>query len=270
MDGYVQAFYATEQETLLTGGIERGRSILFSPEQFGELLGALSSIVVYRSLKEKNPLWYLCLLLFAVGLVLSATRSGIILAVAGVGITLVYHLRQNFLKVSALATACLAALLVVMFYAPAYLGDVYERFAVTNTYAATGASWVSIINRDKFPEIWQEVMRNLTPFGHSLFRVDYHNLFFTTFHQLGYIGSLLFFWVLLYPGIMLFKAYVRGSTADRGLIFSCLLAMMLFMVNEAKFEFTRVTGYQQVCWGLFAIFYLISRDSLLRRAGRDA
>lgn len=266
LDAYLQVFYAREQESMYVhGSIERGRSILFSPEQFGEILGAMSPLVTYRALKEKRVLWYACLGLFAIGLVLSATRSGIVLAVLGVSLVLAYHIREHFMKVAALAGSGLIVLLVVVFYAPDLLGDVYERFTMAKGAYASGGNLSTTINRDDFPQIWQEVMRSLSPFGHSLLRVDYHNLLFTTFQQMGYIGSLLFFWVLLYPGVLLFRAYFYGSRRNRGLIFSCLLALGLFLVNEMKFEFTRVTGYQQVWWALLALFYLIARTSLLQR-----
>jgi hypothetical protein len=91
------------------------------------------------------------------------------------------------------------------------------------------------------------------------------------FYQKGILGAALFFSVLLFPLIRLVGAMQSQTHRNKELVFACLLSMFLFLVNETKFEFTRHASYQQIWWGIMALYYLAAREQvgpLGRQPGR--
>ncbi len=247
------------------GKLERITSFVFTPEIYGEIIAVLSPIVLYKILKSRNMIWVFCLLLFSYGEILAVTRSGILLFIFGVIFSLLYHFRTNFGKTYALTYFLSTGLFLLIYFYPAIFGDLFLRFGgFIEDYKSSG-NILKAINRPGFPDIWDYVISNLTLFGHSMARVDFHNLFFTTLHQLGIFGTFLFFTVLLYPAVRLIKSTNKSTSANTALTFSCLLSIGLFLINESKFEFTRHAGYQQICWGLFATYYLVSKNPLQKK-----
>ena len=242
--------------------IERISSFVFNYEYYGEILAALCPLVLYKIYRFRNPIWLLCLLLFSIGEILAVTRSGIILFMIGVVISLLYHFKEKLGKTLVLSCSFLTVLATIISLFPSILADVFLRFKdATEVYRSTGNVF-DTINRGGFPDIWDYVSSNLTLFGHDMVRVDFHNLFLTSLHQMGILGMSLFFVVLLYPAARLIKAIHNEASANKTLIFSCILSTALFLLNETKVEFTRGASYQQIWWGLFATYYLVSKSPL--------
>ncbi|MRS05966.1 O-antigen ligase domain-containing protein [bacterium] len=238
---------------------ERLYSFVFSYEDFGEILAALSPLVIYKMVKYKKSVWVPCLIIFTVGVLMSVTRSGIILFTIGTLFSMLYHYRKELYKAYMSLTLFAMTIIVAAIYIkPAFIEDVFKRFGyVAQEYSSTGDMLVAA-NRGNFPDAWDHVYKNLTFFGHSLARVDYHNLFLTTLEQLGIIGSLIFFVVLLNPLIRLLRAYGKEG-ANNSLVFSCILSLVLFLFNETKYEFTRTASYNAICWVLMGIYYLAAK-----------
>jgi len=246
------------------GDIERITSFTFSHEAYGEILAVLSPVVMYKFYKDKNLVWMAVLFLFAIGEIFSVTRSGIALFIIGVAASLLYHSIKKMEKTLALTLIGLTGSAILISIHPSILSDVALRFKdATDTYSSTGSIFDSI-NRGFFRETWVLVVTHLTWFGNGPLRTGFHNLFLTVVHQLGIVGAFVFFWILLYPLVELIRLHKNNprSSIDRALVFSCILSMVLFLINETKFEFTRHASYQQICWGLFALYYSISQTAL--------
>ena len=236
----------------------RIRSFVFTYECMAETLAALCPLVVYKIMKSRNFLWLVCLLIFALGELYTITRSGILLFSIGLFCSILYHLRSNLSKSSVLIYIIVLVSSILAYLSLDIFSSVATRFTMAiNDYQKTGDIIYSI-NRGGFYDIFHYISTNATFFGHSLARIDFHNLFFTTFHQLGIVGALLFFVLFLYPGLILLRCVLRKGTRNPELIFSCFLCIVLFVVNETKFEFTRHASYQQIWFGILSAFYLIA------------
>ncbi|MCK4788187.1 MAG: O-antigen ligase family protein, partial [Desulfobacteraceae bacterium] len=251
----VESFDSVQRE-----GMQRIGSFVFSPEKYGEILAALSPVVMYKIYKFRNPVWICCLFLFALGLIVSVTRSGILLFLAGISLSMLYHFKKKIGKTLLLANLGLAMFFLVAFFKGDLLDDVFTRFAVAaNTYSSTG-NIVETMNRGGvFYDAWDLVVSNVTLFGNGITEFNFHNLFLTTIYQKGVLGMALFFIVLLIPVISLAGAMKSPDHGNKELVFACLLSLFLFLVNETKFEFTRDSSYQQIWWGIIALYYLVSR-----------
>lgn len=261
LESVFRIFYAKEAQSAIRDyeDVNRYRSFVFSPEQYGEILAALSPFVVYRLVTDKKVIWYLVLLLFAVGLMLSVTRSGILLFIIGSIVSFYCFSRQN--RGLALLSILISAVLISITIAlnPSLLENIMKRFILAGEAYSSRSTIFEIVNRDTMPEFWQEVVSNISLIGHSLVRIDFHNLFLTTVHQVGIIGAALFFLILLSPLMGLMRRRSSLNSSQTYFKFACLLFMVLFLVNELKFEFTRITSYQQICWALIGVVYLVSR-----------
>lgn len=261
----VETFDSVERE-----GIQRIRSFVFTTEQYGEILAALSPIVLYKIYKFKNPVWLGCLILFAIGLILSVTRSGILLFLAGVSLSMLYHFKKKIGKTLMLANLGMALFFLAAFFKGDFLEDVFIRFAeAVDTYSNTG-NIVETINREGvFYRAWDLVVSDMTLFGNGITEFHFHNLYLTTIYQKGVMGMILFFIVLLFPVVSLAGALKSSSHGNRELVFACILSLFLFLINETKFEFTRQASYLQIWWGVIALYYLAAQKQVagLARSG---
>jgi hypothetical protein len=246
----------------LLGTESRASTKVVTPEQFGEILAFLSPIVVYKVIKFKNPLWALCFMLFIFGVLLSITRSGIVLFIIGVSATLLYSLKENLRKTSLIICCLFFTSLLISLLLPSLIEPVLLRFNLAKEAYSSSGGIFSTINRDNFPEFMDYVITHLSLFGNSLYRNDFHNLYMTILHQLGIIGSVFFFSTLLLPLFKLIRRFFDNDIYKNNLlIFSCILSMLIFLANEFKYEFNREASYQQMCWGIFAIYYLVASSN---------
>lgn len=251
----VEAFDSVNRSKL-----ERIGSFVFGPESFGEILATLSPLIIYKIYKYRNPIWVCFLLVFILGLMFTVTRSGILLFITGIMISILYMSNEKMNKTFLLIYVMLSGFIVLIIINPPVLSDLILRFGdVTATYQ-TGGSIFETLNRDKMPGTFNLVVSRISLFGNGVTEYNFHNLFLTTLHRRGIVGATLFFLVLLYPMICLIKSFnAKDTSGNKSIIFLCVLSMMLFLINELKYEFTRGGSYQQLCWCLFAIYYLASR-----------
>jgi len=113
-----------------------------------------------------------------------------------------------------------------------------------------------------FYRAWDLVVSNVTLFGKGISEFHFHNLYLTTIYQKGVLGMTLFFIVLLFPVISLAGAMNSHDHGNKELVFACMLSLFLFLINETKFEFIRHASYQQIWWGIIALYYLVSRKQV--------
>jgi hypothetical protein len=246
----------------LLGTESRASTKVVTPEQFGEILAFLSPIVVYKVIKHNSHLWILCLIIFILGVLLSITRSGIILFITGVSVTLLYSLKENFRKTFLVICGLFFTSLLIILAFPSIIEPVLIRFNLAKEAYSSSGGVFSTINRDNFPEFMDYVIMHISLFGNSLYRNDFHNLYMTILHQLGIVGSVTFFSILLLPFLkLLIRFFDNDTIKNELLIFSCIVSMLIFLVNEFKYEFNREASYQQMCWGIFAIYYLVATNN---------
>jgi hypothetical protein len=247
--------------------LERISSFVISYEEYGEILASLLPIALYKYFKYRSLLWLVCIILLSVGEIFSVTRSGIILFIIAGAVTFLYHIKERLFKVTILSYIFFTLFLSFFILNPHFFSDVTYRFANSVEAYKSGLSLVEIINRDDvFLDAWNQTISNISFFGNGVSPFHFHNLFLTTFYEKGVIGACIFFSVLFYPMIRLIKSFSSDTSINKAFIFSCILSMVLFFSNELKFEFTRHSSYQQICWGLFATYYGVSKSHLLSKA----
>ncbi len=240
--------------------MERIKSFVFGQESFGEILATLSPLIMYKIYKYRNPIWACCLLVFSLGLLFTVTRSGIVLFIAGIMISIFYISKEKMNKTLMLIYFMLSTLVIVLIVNPPILSDIFHRFGDAKATYDSGGTLFETLNRKFLPDVWQLVISKISLFGNGVTEYNFHNLFLTTLHRRGIAGGTVFFLVLLYPMGCLIKSFKEEERkTNKNLIFLCVLSMILFLINELKFEFTRGASYQQLCWCLFAIYYLASK-----------
>jgi len=260
-------FLARDLDTLTIydkGGIGRIRSFTFGYEAFGEILAFLSPIVIYKVFQEKKFLWYFCLIGFGFGVLFTATRSGIMLFGAGLMLSLMFYFKSRMGRAVAISYFLILLIFSGISFYPPLFEDLTYRFSLTAKAYNSGENFIDIINRGEvFPYAWDVTVSTLSWIGNGFAETKYHfhNLFLTVLFRKGIIGTLLFFGVLLYPAVCLVKLYRSGEARDSAhdsLVLLCLFSLILFFTNEFKYEFIRQSVYQQICWGIFATYYLVS------------
>lgn len=261
----VKIFYNSESHVFEPEGQDRLTGFVFSYEYYGEMLAALCPLVIYKLVTTRKLSWFLCLVIFTCGVLLSVTRSGILLFALGLSVSIFYHYKRQVRNAILLSVALFGTVMVFVSVYPQICSDLIDRFTLAEDAYSSGGNLFDTINRGNLPDIWDDVITHLTLSGHSMLRVDYHNLFLTTLHQMGVMGALLFFIALLYPSILLLKSIVVNNRSRKALRFSCLLFIALFLINETKVEFTRADSYSQICWGLFALCYLVTKHSSMQQ-----
>ena len=251
-------------------GIVRARSLIFVPESFGEFIAVLCPIVLYKLFYRNSYFYFIIFVFLALGLILTVTRSGIILFVFGTLVFFIYNFKGLKLSSFFLCMFGFGALMLIIASWPGVFDSVIERYSLSyQMYKETGELAVGL-NRSG---VWNMdyVLAHINSFGHGLFPpyfyggVDFHlhNLYLTVLFQFGIVG-MVFYFAFFY---LIFKRLLNAFAAcslypNKALIFSMILSLFLFLINEFKFEFNRYETYQQICWALFAAFYLVSKSPL--------
>lgn len=264
--GFLNYFQSSKSEGITYD--LRANSLMFSPEAFGEFLAVISPIALYKCL-YRNRLWYsIILALMCVGLVMSGTRSGIVLFAVAMTVVSIYNFKKAKLGFILPFAVAMAALVIIASFFPSFADVVTERFMLAYNAYESGDGISTVVNRSGAWNL-DYVLDNINLFGHGLIptyfygKVDFyfHNLYQTIVFQLGIIGAFCFFlllsWVLKKTISSLFGPVYTGNKA---LVFSAFISLCVFFTNEFKYEFNRHEAYQQVCWTLLAIYWLLSHS----------
>lgn len=269
--GQYFSLFTTRDRAILTtniaDGTKRLTSIIVAQETFGEILALLMPLVLYKLIK-KGGAYYIAYGIFTIGVILTATRSSILLFILGTFIFFVIHSKMINPHIWFVCISSLTSSLVIYFiYIPNALNQIIMRFEIfLEVFKETG-SVVAAIDRDRVWDIGvTKVVDSLNLFGNGLITIinneefHLHNIFLTILHQLGIVGFLFFFglmgWILL--TLILSIKQVKDKY-DSCLLNSILMAFIIFLLSEMKCEFNRGSSYQQVIWILLGIFHLISQ-----------
>jgi uncharacterized membrane protein (DUF373 family) len=272
-DPLFKIFSSRDLETLMINSfgkndiISRMNSFVFGQESFGEIIGSLVPIVVYKLYKKRQPIWIIIYIIFATGVLLSATRSGIIFFILGTSFTILFFIGSKFYKTFIFACILIISILCVFYIQPFFLENIITRFEVSvNAFTMTG-NLFETTNRSFLPEVFSYVNSNLSLIGHGILKpkilwmgidLQFHNFYLTTIHQFGVIGSLIFFIIILLPIYSLIHSFlIYKSATNKHLVFASILSITFFLLNELKFEFTRHSSYLQIWLALLATFNLL-------------
>jgi hypothetical protein len=268
-------FLGRTAETIDFGSdMERIRTIILGGEAYGEILAVMSPLVIYKIWRYRKVAWGICLLLFALGIVLSVTRSGIILFVISFFAFLAVFFKKYPMRASGFLLAAAAIPAILMLLRPDLMGNMITRLDQSLlVYRQTG-DFFEAINRSFFPQVFQKVITNLTLFGAGIptIRLEYgivrhfHNLYMTLVFERGVIGGAFIMVILFYPMVQLVRRFrINLAEGHKQLMAACVIAMMVFFVNECKYEFTRHSSYQQICWSLVGLFYMVTSHSEMKK-----
>lgn len=247
-------------------GIKRLTSLIFQPESFGEILAVLSPIALHKFLFKQSTLWLIVYVFFGVGLILSVTRSGIILFVLASLLVLAFNMKRiRFASAFSLFGIGSICFIMGLVFFSGFFDDSLYRFRIAHeTFRQTG-NFSATVNRAGISEVASFVFENINLFGHGLMpayhykvvRIHFHNLYLTVVWQFGLIGSICYLLFLMYMFLRVIKSFFCCKSSHiKILSFSMIVSMGVFFVNELKYEFNRAEAYQQICWALFAIYML--------------
>ncbi len=249
--------------------IVRIRSFVFSPEKYGEFLAATGPFIVYKIINTKSKIWYFCLAIFISGLISANTRSGIILFVLGIVLSLLFLKKSSFSQRTVFFIFTISITIILITLQPKLIQDVFFRFNLAVESYNEGARFYEILNRGLWLEVYEVVISHLTILGNGISHFNYHNLYLSILHQRGILG-LLFFVILILCVLKRLKYayYSKDHPNNRNIVFTCFLFMVLFFINEMKFEFIRHSSYQQICWVALGVCFLVGQSSYTTQKAR--
>ena len=250
------------------GGTEiRAQAIAFSHEELGEYLAVLFPLVLYKSIKNKK--YYVFIIIFIIGLLISNTRSALILVMINSAFFILANFERIKLNViSLIFGAVLFSFVLINTLGTGFVESISFRFAQIISSYKSNQEITELINRQV---VWNDavisVKNNLNLFGNGQSppnklgksAVNYHCLYLTLVFQFGIIGFVFYmaFFFMILIRILKLLFLPRGSSGFL-IGMSTLISFSTFLINEIKFEFNRGDTYQQFIFFYFSICYLIS------------
>jgi hypothetical protein len=226
-------------------------------ELFSEWLILLFPWIFMLYQETKNKWLLLLLIIFPIGLVITVTRSSIILFIISL-LFLVYFIKGHNNKhmirfVFVLFIVLAFSFLLIIFLFPRYILIFYDRIMAINIRDM--GEFGSMINRgDRWNAFYSHDLR-LFGYGElSDQSGSFHSLYFTIMYKDGLIGIILF-------GLFIFQliknAYQTIEIYNYRLI--SLLIIAMFLINEIKIEYLRYSFTIQYSWLIFAFPFVLSK-----------
>ena len=277
--GFLNYFTFSNEENIVMRGtkdILRIRSLIFTPESFGEFLSILGPIALYKASRKNTLFWFCIFVILVFGEILSVTRSGILLFAFGVILYLIVNYKRAKIDFWIIFLLGAVALIIgiISFY-PYLLHDVIDRLnQAILTYQKTSDIALSI-NRAGTLQLASYAFKNINLFGHGLIppyyygeiNYHFHNLFLTLLFQYGIIGVCLYFGIFFYVLIKIFKFYFLSTNHIKSISSAFCISLIIFLLNETKYEFNRKEAYQQLCWMFWGIGLLLTKNSYFNKSG---
>lgn len=247
--------------------ISRLRSIMLDPEITSEICSTLFPFILYMLLINKKNRYIIYLIIFILGILLSVTRSGIILSC--LSFTLFLFIFEISLS---LKLKCIISIVILIFvfaiFSPGLISPMITRFNESLDALNMNQSIASVINRDvAYQTGFDYILSTLSPFGNGLvhayklgvMRLHFHNLYFTLIFELGIIGALaylvFFYKIISKLYIYSFNIQTKSTYFQKALF----LSFLVFLINEFKFEFNRTSPYHEIMWIIFSIYYVSTK-----------
>lgn len=263
--------YVDTVETRITdSGVMRLSSIIIRQESMGEAIATLLPVLLYMLAKTRKFIYQVALVVFSCGVLMSVTRSAIILFCL---FFIIYMLQQRkFFDIPQwfyLSLICTFAAILIIGFFPAILAQVSYRFSNFFEIYEKGGDLAQVVNRKGVWDVALHItMSNLSLMGNGMISIigrgkamNFHNLYLNVLHQMGILGFIIFFGFIAKLLSRIYKSFrIALTPGDRLLAYSALLSLSILMINSLKYEFNRQPSYQEYVWVLFAIYYLIGEN----------
>jgi hypothetical protein len=251
----------------IDAGAKRLQSVMTGWEEIGEFIAVLSPLIFYQVVRTGTkfmPLFFLAL--YTIGVILSATRSAILLFILAGVVFIIWNRHtirlHRVLLGSYIFGICMSILAFLFPSALNYWDAAMARFGVfSNIYSKTDSLMKAIDREGAWNYGLQIVGNNLNLFGNGMVTPgNFHCLYLTYIYELGIVGGVFIFGFFVYLLIKLFGAARNTVDPDtKCLISACIISFSVFLINEIKYEFNREFSYQEIVWLIFAIFWLVSQ-----------
>ena len=272
LEDYFVLFFRRNQESLLGSaefGSFRAATIFTGGEEFGELLTLMFPFSLYKYFSSRKKLYLIILFTILWGVMLTATRSCIVICIFQLLIFFIIA-PNRFIskKIAFLSSAVFGA---ILFYPRINQTLSYLLFRINDVFRDinTNLDFVTVVNRDYvWPLAYDLTVKTISLFGHGpiqAFRLgfsvyNFHSLYLSLLFQFGIIGTAVFmvFFATLIKRLFssTLNMYKQKNVTGYLLLAVCQLSLMGFLINEIKFEFNRSDSYQQLVWLIFSIYYL--------------
>ncbi|WP_312518539.1 O-antigen ligase family protein [Anaerospora sp.] len=272
MLGVFQSFtglgFISERNFILYGNLHRAQGLLLDPNYFGQLMlfGLFISIFLYKS--EKNNLKYFCTLIILLGIILSGSRSALLMLFT----TIIFYTSVNkSLKTFIYSIAALIIISVTLAY---FMPDQFENFmTIFNKDVYTGD-----IGRNSLEErsllvaqaievgslYWYKGVGVGNYVLYNDFHMFSHNTLAEMFAEYGVIGIMAFIGIFCLIPIKLFCQFKRQQEAM--LRSYCLV--LLAIISYVLMSLTIVSYYSKFTFLLFAL--MIVMDDIMKRTRNEA
>jgi hypothetical protein len=271
--GGLFAFFLPSNEEELAArvtdeSIRRLATLISGPEPTGEMLAVLAPLVLHKYFQGAGAVYLWTYLAMAGAEVLTATRStSVLFALGSLAVVYAHSARIRSSRVLRLLLAAGAGGFLILLVRPDFADALLARFAGTRLATESVGELGTSLNRGT---VWAEGvtrLQDLPPFGHGFARVlrddgtvaQFHSLYLTSLYQLGWLGAPVLLALFGLTLVRLWKvARLAHEPALRSLMFCTFVALLVFLVNEVKYEFNRHPPYFHFCWVFLAVAYLIS------------
>jgi hypothetical protein len=247
----------------------RIRTPVLTVESLGEYIAMFFPFLIYKLTNKFNIIYLICSFIICVGLIMCATRSGVVLSFMGIFCYVVY-IEKSFKK-KTIAFALMSIIIFIIFYFQIGTNVLTERFMEAYYSYSTGQDFLEVSNRSFFVSNFGYFLETLSFFGNGLVSpliydvifVDFHNLFMTIFFRYGIIGGIIYFILPISLIIQLLRKIKKFS--EEKLYKVIFLSILIFFINECKFEFTRNNNGVLLIWITFAVFYFFIKDDFTKK-----
>lgn len=263
--GKFLAMFSTRDKEMIetqfdfTANIKRLGSLIGGGEQFGELLAVIFPLQVYKLFTDKKCIFQLIMLLFFVMIILlTATRSAIVLSIfTGMMFVFINIRNIKYRRLIPLFFILLLAVTIFPYLFPEKFYAIILKALARFDLVTSSNNIVSAINRES---VWgpalNDLSRKLNFFGNGMVvKFNYHCLYLTVIYKLGIVGSCVFFFIFLKIFLSMLKALRKLTIYNRDwlLVTALFLSFSSLLINEVKFEFIRQASHQQIIWFVLAL-----------------
>ncbi len=267
---YLSIFYSENNEqflvtTITVKNIARLRTIVLTVESLGEFVSVLMPYILYRlTAKKFSPVYIVYMLILCSGLMLSATRSGMILTCFSIVVYLVFIETSLKKKISLIFST--VVVLLIIFYFNVGVSTSSERFLMAYDNYMAGGTVLDVANRSFFKDNLGFLFDTISLFGNGLVSplmygilyIDFHNLFMTILFRYGVVGFIIYF---SFPAILIKQTFAQYKLFSTEKIYKViLLSIFIFFVNECQFEYTRQLSGVLIIWQLFSVYFLLVKN----------
>jgi len=249
--------------------VTRLATLIMMPEAAGEMVVLVGPTALYFWMKRRDLTSILILGLITISVLLTVTRSTILLYMLAQGTYLFFSWQKIKRKQKNAMLMLLAAMPVLLILTSSlWLEPLILRMDLASSKFDENTSLIEAINRSN---VWYAafdgMLSNLSFFGNGMISIvngrslNFHSLYLTTIHQLGAIGGATFLGLLFY---ILTKAYSstkimkKYQMPEYALQRALVIGIALLYVNQIKYEFIRHSSYQQLVMIILAISYVLS------------